>query len=262
MYVCIFVFVEVIKKDIMQNDYFHQEPPPSSSTMNTDSHPSANENIFSSNPTSHIDAAKVEEKEHDDDEDEDEKHIETEVDKTDDDKPLIQVFVPDDSSTFSFYEEFPYHDTQPAQHQQTHTNSHDSLLQADYHLLDTTNTAASSTDDLSTTTHQLSASVFHSKDSALGLSDDNLNLPSTNPFLIKDDDEEEDDDDDHPEHILLTSSSLQPVHDNQSKYRMILVSFFSFFFFFFVFKLQFDNLIELKMMCSTPHFQIRMMQSE
>ena len=214
----------------MQNDYFHEEPPPSSNATNTDSHPSVDENISSSKPPSHIDVEKVEVKEHDaaddDDDDDDEKHIQTEL--ANDNKPLIQVFVPDDSSTYSFYEDFPYRDSQQ-QHanQQTHTNSHDSLLQADYHPLDTMNTANSSTDDLSTTTtHQLSASVFHSKDSALGLSDDNLNLPSTNPFLIKDDDEEEndhdeDDDDDHPKHILLTSSSLQPVHDNQSKYRLI-----------------------------------------
>ena len=212
----------------MQNDYFHQDPPPSSNAANIDSHSSDDENISSSNQTSHIDVEMVGEKEHDDDDDE--KHIETGVDN---DKPFIQVFVPDDSSTFSFDEELPYRESQQQQQQQTHTNSHDSLLQPDYHLMDTMNTAASSTDDLSTT-HQLSASVFHSKDSALGLSDDNLNLPSTNPFLIKDEDEEEeeeenndDDDDHHPEHILLTSSSLlQSIDDNQSKYRTNSLSFF------------------------------------
>lgn len=52
------------------------------------------------------------------------------------------------------------------------SNSHDSLLQSDQANLNITTT--SSTDDL-TRTNQVLSSTFHSKDSALGLSDDNLN---------------------------------------------------------------------------------------
>ena len=52
------------------------------------------------------------------------------------------------------------------------SNSHDSLLQSDPHQFNPTST--SSTDDL-TRTNPLLFSTFHSKDSALGLSDDHLN---------------------------------------------------------------------------------------
>ncbi|UJR26376.1 hypothetical protein I4U23_007709 [Adineta vaga] len=144
----------------------------------------------------------MEEKQHDKsgDDVDDEKHIEIEVDNNN--KPLIQVeTLHDSSSAFSFYEDFHRRELllqqsqQQNQTQPQHTDSHDSLLQPDHHM-NNINTAASSTDDLSTT-HQLSSSVFHSKDSALGLSDDNLHYLQTNPQPIKDDDEDDDDDDDN-----------------------------------------------------------------
>ena len=50
------------------------------------------------------------------------------------------------------------------------SNSHDSLLQSDLHHFNSTTIV----DDLTRTNQQLS-STFHSKDSALGLSDENLN---------------------------------------------------------------------------------------
>jgi len=102
-----------------------------------------------------------------------------------DNKPLVQIAMSDDSSNF---DKFLFREPQSNQH----TNSHDSLLQVDYdhHHRDPINTATSSTDDLSTMNH-LSASVFHSKDSALGLSDDNLNIPQTNQFQTTDDDDEQ-----------------------------------------------------------------------
>ena len=65
------------------------------------------------------------------------------------------------------------------------TNSHDSLLQNDNDLLIPIDITVSSTDDLSLIPPQLSSSAFHSKDSALGLSDDNLNQsPTFQPILI------------------------------------------------------------------------------
>ncbi len=211
--VCIYVFVflEVINKETMQNDYLNHHTP--STTTNTDQIHSDDEHSSYSHPTTNIDAAQVEEKEHGNDE----KRIEIEVDNNKNDRPLIQVVMPDDSSTFSFYEEFHYREPQ----QNQHTNSHDSLLQPDHHLMDNMNTTASSTDDLSTT-HQLSSSVFHSKDSALGLSDDNLNGLQTNQFIIIDDDEEEDDD--QQEQILSSSSFIE--QPNQSKYLIVSFTFF------------------------------------
>ncbi len=59
------------------------------------------------------------------------------------------------------------------------SNSHDSLLQT--HLNTTT---TSSTDDL-TRTNQFLSSTFHSKDSALGLSDDHLNKIQSNELIIQ-----------------------------------------------------------------------------
>ncbi len=196
---CVFVFLEVINKETMQNDYFHHHLP--AHTTSIDHSQSDDEDFSFSNPTTNIDAEKVEEKERHTDE----KHFE--MGDGDDDKPLAQVAMTDDSSTFSFYDEFPYRESQQQQQQPTHTNSHDSLLQPDHHIIDTINTTASSTDDLSTT-HQLSSSVFHSKDSALGLSDDNLNFPQRNPFLIMDDDDDDDDQQKQQQEILSSSSLL------------------------------------------------------
>ena len=188
-------FLEVINKETMQNDY-QQQQQQRSEPPNTDLIHFDDENISLSNRTINTDDEKVEEKEHSSDE----KHTEIGVDiDNKNDKPLIQVAMTDESST---YENFYYH--QPPQQNQ-HTNSHDSLLQPDYHLGDHINTTASSTDDLSTT-HQLSSSVFHSKDSALGLSDDNLNLPQTNQFIVIDDDEDDDD------------QQRLPIQDDQSKF--------------------------------------------
>lgn len=152
----------------MQRNYHHHN----SSTTNTDHIQSDDENFSFANIMNTNNVDKVEEKEH-----ADEKHIENEVDN----KPLIQIEIPDDSSSFSFYEGF--HSRESSQQHQ-HTDSHDSLLQPDHLTMNNINTAASSTDDLSTT-HQLSASVFHSKDSALGLSDDHLNKIQSNELIIQ-----------------------------------------------------------------------------
>jgi len=64
------------------------------------------------------------------------------------------------------------------------SNSHDSLLQSDHQNIDPTTTARSSIDDL-TRTNQFLSSTFHSKDSALGLSDDNLNHQQLNELIIQ-----------------------------------------------------------------------------
>jgi hypothetical protein len=61
------------------------------------------------------------------------------------------------------------------------SNSRDSLLQSDHPTIHTT---ASSTDDL-TRTNQFLSSTFHSKDSALGSSDDNLNHRQSNKLIIQ-----------------------------------------------------------------------------
>jgi len=62
------------------------------------------------------------------------------------------------------------------------SNSHDSLLQSDHPNFTTT---TSSIDDL-TRINQLLSSTFHSNDSALGLSDDNLNNTQSNELIIQD----------------------------------------------------------------------------
>ncbi len=191
----------MINKETMQNNSLQHH---TTSIANTDHFHSDDENSSLSNPTTNSDAGKVEEKEHSNDE----KHIEI-GDDNKNDKPLIQVAIPDDSSTFSFFEEFHYRESQPQQH----ANSHDSLLLPDHHTMNNINTTASSTDDLSTT-HQLSSSVFHSKDSALGLSDDNLNCLQTKQSIIIDEDDDDDDDDDQQQQIL--SLSL-PIQNDQSK---------------------------------------------
>jgi hypothetical protein len=208
----------VINKETMQNNYFHHH---TTSTVNTDHFESDEEHSSLSNPTTNIDAENVEEK----GQGNDEEHIEIGLDNDkQNDKPLIQVAMPDDSSTFSFCEDFHYRESQHHQH----TNSHDSLLQPDHHIMDNIKTTASSTDDLSTT-HQLSSSVFHSKDSALGLSDDNLNCLQTNQIIIMDDDNDDDDDDDEQQEQILSSSL--PVQQDQSKYQIyVYISNVSLFF--------------------------------
>ncbi|CAF1306271.1 unnamed protein product [Adineta steineri] len=207
---------EVINERTMQNNNFYNDK---TSAINTDYSHSDDENFSFSNIMNKNNVDKVEEKEHD--VDDDEKHIEIEIDNN---KPLIQLETPNDSSAFSYYEEFhsramqQHHQQlqqqpqQVQQQQQQHTDSHDSLLQTDHLIMNHINTAASSTDDLSTT-NQLSSSVFHSKDSALGLSDDNLNGLQTNPHIINDDDDDndnvDDDDDDDDLQRQISSSSLQ-----------------------------------------------------
>ncbi|CAF4133646.1 unnamed protein product [Rotaria socialis] len=152
-----------------------------------------NDKIFSlsNTTTNNIDVGKVKEKEQDDDT----HHIEIGAESDNkNDSPLIQVVMPDESSPspFSFFEGFHYRESQ----QNQHANSHDSLLQPDHiPIMSTINTAASSSDDLSST-HQLLSSAFHSKDSALGLSDDNLNCLQTNEFNIQDIHNDYDEDDD------------------------------------------------------------------
>jgi hypothetical protein len=190
----------VINKETMQNNHLHHY------TTGPNHSRSNDENVFLSNPTINTDAETVDEKE----QSSDEKHIETGADSDDknDNKLLIQVAIPDDSSTLSFYDDFQ---------QDQHRNSHDSLLQPDHHIMDNINTTASSTDDLSATRH-LSSSVCHSKDSALGLSDDNLNCLQTNQFIIINNDDDDDDDDDDQEHQILSSSL--PIQHDQSKYQI------------------------------------------
>ncbi|CAF3616162.1 unnamed protein product [Rotaria sp. Silwood1] len=96
------------------------------------------------------------------------------VDNNDDDENIpknLSSTNTNDLSSYTIYDKFQYS-----------SNSHDSLNQSD-HNIDTT---ASSTDDL-TQTNQFLTSTFHSKDSALGLSDDNLNYLQTNQLIILDD---------------------------------------------------------------------------
>lgn len=178
--------LEVMNNEVMQSNYGHDDR---TTTTNAADH-SAGEPFSFPNIMSTTDVNGMEEKQHDKG---DEKHIEIEVDNNN--KPLIRIEAPRDSPAFAFYDDFQRRDI-PLQ---PHTDSHDSLLQPDLHhpMMNNGNTAASSTDDLSST-HQLSSSVFHSKDSALGLSDDNLHYLQTNPHLLNvvdDDDEDEDDDD-------------------------------------------------------------------
>ena len=65
---------------------------------------------------------------------------------------------------------------------QCSSNDRSSLHQLDHHI----DMTASSIDDL-TQTNQVLASTFHSKDSALGLSNDNLNYLQMNELNIFDD---------------------------------------------------------------------------
>ncbi|CAF2306884.1 unnamed protein product [Rotaria sp. Silwood2] len=201
----------------MQNNYLHHHTT-STTTPSTDHIHIDDENFSLSNLTTTTttaatynfdDVRKVEETEHIDDE------KQTEIGVDDDNKidsPLIQVVIPDESSSFSFDEEFLYCQTQ----QNQHTNSHDSLLQTDHNLMNNINTATSSTDDLSST-NQLSSSAFHSKDSALGLSDDNLNCPQTKQSIIRNnhdhDDDDDIDDDDQQQQSRVSLSSLSVRYD-------------------------------------------------
>ncbi|CAF0928389.1 unnamed protein product [Rotaria sordida] len=98
---------------------------------------------------------------YDDDNDDDEKIS----------KKISTTINPNDLSSYTIYEKFQYS-----------SNSHDSLNQSDHHI----DTTTSSIDDL-TKTNQFLTSIFHSKDSALGLSDDNLNNLQTNQLIIFDD---------------------------------------------------------------------------
>ncbi|CAF0791943.1 unnamed protein product [Rotaria sp. Silwood1] len=202
---------EVINKETMQNNYLHHHTTSSTTPSNTDQIHIDDENFSFSNLTTTTtnniidDVGTVEETEHIDDE------KQTEIGVDDDNKndsPLIQVVIPDESSSFSFDEEFLYCQTP----QNQHTNSHDSLLQADHHIMNNINTAASSTDDLSST-NQLSLSAFPSKDSALGLSDDNLNWIQTKQSIIRNnydhDDDDDVDDEQQEQQISLSSLSVQ-----------------------------------------------------
>lgn len=65
------------------------------------------------------------------------------------------------------------------------SNSHDSLLQSDLHHFNSTTLTTTIVDDL-TRTNQ----TFHSKDSALGLSDENLNHISSNALTHLEQDEQ------------------------------------------------------------------------
>lgn len=100
------------------------------------------------------------------DDDRDEKHHQMDSNPIDDKPSMIDIsrrsFAPNETPI-----------------QITLTNSHDSLLQNETDLLIPIETTASSTDDLSIMPQQLSSSAFHSKDSALGLSDDNLDQSAT-----------------------------------------------------------------------------------
>lgn len=114
--------------------------------------------------------------------------------------------IPDDSFPNSFNEQMIHINGTPQI--SIHRDSHDSLLHGDQEILIQINTATSSTDDLSIVTHHLSSSAFHSKDSALGLSDDNLNCLPTNPLIttLEDDNEHQ-----------ISSLSLT-IPSSQSKY--------------------------------------------
>jgi hypothetical protein len=225
----------VINSKAMQNNYLHHRS--TTNTVAVDDSPDCfhhdDELVFLSTTTKDNDVDKVEEKEHDD-----QKHIEIDKNKqknnrftnnhdhNSNDKSFQSIVMPDESSTFSYYEEYQY----PEQQQHTHANSHDSLLQTDHEMLmpiHTTGASSSSTDDLSLVTPNLSLSAFHSKDSALGLSDDNLNCVRSNPLntIPTDDDEQQ-----------ISSSSLA-MPTSQSKYHsdkccLRLLSFFNFLFVF------------------------------
>ncbi|CAM4771306.1 unnamed protein product [Rotaria magnacalcarata] len=97
-----------------------------------------------------------------------------------------------DAASYLFHDEFQFSST-----------SHDSLNQSDHHI----DTAASSIDDL-TKTNQLLTSTFHSKDSALGLSDDNLNRTQSNELIIFEDNEQQ--------HTSLLITSQDKVSDDDT----------------------------------------------
>jgi hypothetical protein len=95
------------------------------------------------------------------------------------------------------------------------SNSHHSLLQSNDPNI---NIKTSSIDDL-TRTNQFLSSTFHSKDSALGLSDDNLNQIQSNELIIQE------------QHRISSLITLQ----DKSKFHLISFStirhiHFSFFF--------------------------------
>jgi len=85
------------------------------------------------------------------------------------------------------------------------SNSHDSLLQSDHPNF---NTTTSSIDDLPQI-NQLLSSTFYSRDSALGLSDDNLNNTQSNELIIQE---------------------QKTVFQDKSKFNIRHAHFFSFFF--------------------------------
>lgn len=92
-----------------------------------------------------------------------------------------------DISSYSCHEKFQYA-----------SNSHDSLNQSDNNI----DTAASSIDDL-TKANQFLTSTFHSKDSALGLSDDNLNFTQSNELTVFEHDNKQ-----HHTSSLVTSQDI------------------------------------------------------
>ncbi|CAF4129395.1 unnamed protein product, partial [Rotaria sp. Silwood2] len=107
----------------------------------------------------------------------------------DDDDDTIPNKIPtintNDLPSYIVYEKFQYS-----------SNSHDSLDQSDHHI----DTTTSSIDDL-TKTNQFLTSTFYSKDSALGLSDDNLNYLQTNQLIIFDDDNNNNNNNNNQEYI-------------------------------------------------------------
>ena len=194
----------------MQSNYRYNH---TANTANTDHFHIDDDNFSFSNVMNINDVEKVDEREHHDDE----KNIEigTDNDNKSDSLPISAV-IPDDSASFSFYNELSYREIQSYQH----ANSHDSLIQPDRREMNKMSRAASSTDDLSITYH-LSSSAFHSKDSALGLSDDNITCPETNQIIIKSDDGDDDNNHDHQQQKQQQQqvSSLSVQH-NKSKYQI------------------------------------------
>lgn len=219
----IFIILEVINKETMQSKYHHHNNLYFNNTNSSyvdEKHDSLSNTIMNNG-----DFVKTEEKEKNDDL----KFIEIGVQNDNKyDKPFIQVVMPDESlpSSFSSFEGFHYRESQSNQH----TNSHDSLLQPDHNpIMDNINTATSSSDDLSSS-RQLSSSAFHSKDSALGLSDDNLNCIQSKPFIIKTNynhNYDEEDDYDHGHDLQQqdqVSLSLSSTQQNQSKCQILFTN--------------------------------------
>ncbi|WP_317205558.1 hypothetical protein [Janthinobacterium sp.] len=195
----------------MQSDYLHH---PTATNPNADHFPRDDDAFLLSSAPTNPDVERVDAREHHDrkhaeirDDEDKSSNSSSHIDGTTHDDLSLPVPMSNESCTHSFYDEFPYTDQQ-------HNHSHDSLLQLDHGTLIHLNTATSSTDDLSAT-NQLSSSAFHSKDSALGLSDDNLNYLSTNQLLLMHDD---DDDDDRQQPQRLSPSLLTVPSTRQSKY--------------------------------------------